>query len=190
MKMKNAAIMGAVLGLATTRLALADPTALDLIKKGNDYVGMQSRDKVLEIDSEKSVGTLEPNIWYVVYYDPTVMMKSVEVKFGAGEEMDVSHPVHPFTLPASEHDILDRSKLNVDSDRALTIASSQPLLKSLKLVASKISLESSDNGPVWNVELYATKVNDSTKTADIGSVRISANDGSVIKSDLDPSNAE
>ena len=190
MKIKNGALLGAGLALAAAQLALADPTALNLTKKGNDYVGMPSRDKILEINSDKSVASLEPNIWHVIYYDPTVMTKSVEVKFGAGEEMDVSHPMHPFQWPASEHDILDRAKLNVDSDRALTIATSQPLLKSLKLRASKMTLENSDSGPVWKVELYATKLNDPTREADLGSVHISANDGSVIKSDLDPGNAE
>ncbi len=190
MKTKNGVILGAGLALAAAQLALADPTALNLTKKGNDYVGMPSRDKILEIHSDKSVASLEPNIWHVIYYDPTVMTKSVEVKFGAGEEMDVSHPMHPFQWPASERDILNQSKLNVDSDQALTIATSQPLLKSLKLRASKMTLENSDSGPVWKVELYANKLNDPTKEADLGSVHISANDGSVIKSDLDPGNAE
>ena len=190
MKIKHGVILGAGLALAAAQLALADPTALNLTKKGNDYVGMPSRDKILEIYSDKSVASLEPNIWHVVYYDPTVMSKSVEVKFGAGEEMDVSHPVRPFRFPAGERDILDRAKVNVDSDRALTIATSQPLLKSLRLSASKMTLENSDSGPVWNVELYAVKLHDSTKEASIGSVRISANDGSVLKSDLNPGNAE
>ncbi|HSY42744.1 MAG TPA: hypothetical protein VK811_02465, partial [Candidatus Acidoferrum sp.] len=87
MKMKQGLILGAVLGLAAARVALADPTALQLVKSGNDYVAMPSRDKVLRIYSDKSVGTLEPNIWHIVYYDPTVFSRSVEVKFGAGQEM-------------------------------------------------------------------------------------------------------
>ena len=190
MKIKNGVILGAVMALATAQLALADATALNLIKKGNDYVGMPSMNKVLEIHSDKSVTAMEPNIWHVVYYDPSVMTKSVEVKFGAGEEMDVSHPMRPFQLPASAHDILDPSKLNVDSNRALDIATSQPLLKSLTLRASKMTLENSDSGPVWNVALYASKLHDSTKLANIGYVRISANDGSVIKSNLDPGSVE
>jgi hypothetical protein len=190
MKMKQGVILGAVMVLATAQLAFGDTTALNLIQKGNDYVGKPSRNKVLEIFSDKSVASTEPNIWHVVYYDPTVISKSVEVKFGAGEEMNVSHPVRPFELPASEHDILDHSKLNVDSDRALTIATSQPLVKSIELKASRMMLENSYAGPVWNVQLYASKAHDSTKLANIGLVRISADDGSVIKSDLNPSHAE
>ena len=193
MKIKQGVILGAVVVLATAQLAMADDTtttALNLIKKGNDYVGMPSRNKVLEISSDKSVTSVEPKIWHVVYYDPTVISKSVEVKFGAGEEMNVSHPMRPFQLPASEHDILDQSKLNVDSDRALSIATSQPLLKSLNVKASRMTLQNSYAGPVWNVELYASKIHDSSKLASIGYVRISANDGSVIKSDLNPGKVE
>ena len=190
MKIKHGVMLGAVMALATAQLALADTTALDLIKKGNDYVGMPSRNKVLKIYSDKSVTSLEPNIWHVIYYDPTVISKTIEVKFGAGEEMDVSHPMRPFQWPASANDILDHSKLNVDSTRALSIATSQPLLKSLQVKASKMALENTDSGPVWNVELYATKLHDPTKLVSIGTVRLSANDGSVVKSNLDPGSVE
>src|SRR5580704_13333697 len=100
MKIKNGVILGAVLGLATTRLALADPTALELIKNGDNYVGEPCRDRVLEVYSEKSIASLEPNVWHVVYYDPSVFSRSVDVKFGAGQEMDVSHPMRAFMLPA------------------------------------------------------------------------------------------
>jgi len=190
MKMKYGIALGAVLGLAATRMALAEPTALELVKNGDDYVGVQSKDKILQIYSDKSVASLEPNVWYVVYYDPSVPFHSVQIKFGAGQEMDVSHPFHPFQLPAGVGDILDQSKIKVDSDRALEIAQSQPLLKGLTLRASKLTLENDGDMPVWKVELWAAKVHDSTKEANIGTVRVSADDGSVVKSDLDPSSAD
>jgi hypothetical protein len=190
MKIKYGIALGAVLGLAATRMALAQPTALELIKNGDDYVGVQSKDKILQIHSDKSVTSLEPSVWYVVFYDPSVPLRSVQIKFGAGQEMDVSHPFHPFQMPARTSDILDQSKLKVDSDRALDIAQSQPLLKGLTLRASKMTLENSDNGPVWKVELWAAKLHDSTRDANIGTVRVSAEDGSVVKSDLDPSSAD
>jgi hypothetical protein len=187
MKIKNGVILGAVLGLATTRLALADPTALELIKNGDNYVGEPCRDRVLEVYSEKSIASLEPNVWHVVYYDPSVFSRSVDVKFGAGQEMDVSHPMRPFMLPARPQDILDQSKLKVDSDRAVSIATQQPLLNGLTLRSSRLTLQNTDDGVVWKVELYAAKVADPTKTTGIGCVTVSAYDGSLIKSDLHPS---
>ena len=172
-----------------TRAALADPTAFDLARKGDDYVGVQSKDKVLEIYSEKSVAMLMPNIWYVDYYDPDAGWKTVEVKFGGGQEMEVTHPSHIFQGHPKETDVLDQSKLEVDSPRALKIAQTQPLLKGLTLKESKMTLQNSDDGVVWKVEIWAAKVNDSTKEADIGIVTVSAADGSVIKADLHPDNA-
>jgi hypothetical protein len=189
MKIKHGLVLGAVLGLATTSIALADPTALNLVSKANDYVGVQSKDKILDIDSEKSVSSLQPNIWHVIYYDDTVVSKTVDVKFGAGQEMDVSHPMRPFMLPAKERDVIDQSKLKVDSDRALDIATQQPLLKGLILRSSRITLENGDYGVAWKVELWAAKVNDSTKEANVGTVYVSAEDGSVVKLDLHPDSA-
>jgi len=190
MKRKYGLLIGAVAGLAAAQIALADETALNLIKKGNDYVGMPSRDKVLEIYSDKSIGSLSPNVWYVVYYDPTVAFKAVEVKFGAGQEMEVSHSIQPFRLPARERDVMDSAQMSVDSDRALAIAQSQPLLKNLTLRSSRMTLERGDSGPAWRIQLFAAGVNDPSKEADIGTVVLSATDGSVIKADLNPARAD
>lgn len=188
MKTKHGMVLGAVLGLVTVCVASAEPTALDLVNKGDQYVGVQSKDKVIQITSDKSVATLTPNIWHVLYYDPDSTFKTVEVKFGAGQEMEVAHPMRMF--PAKPGDMLDLEKVRVDSDRALKIAASQPLLKALTLRASKMTMGSTDDGVVWKVELWAAKVNDSTKEADIGTVTISAADRTIIRSDLHPSNAD
>jgi hypothetical protein len=190
MKMKQGLVLAAVLGLATTRVALADPTALSLIKNGDDYVGFPCRDKVLEVYSDKSVASMEPNVWHVIYYDPTVFSRSVEVKFGAGQEMEVSHPMRPFMLPARTRDVLDANKLRVDSDRALRIATSQPILNGITLRSSKMTLQSSDDGAIWKVELYAAKVGDPTREVCVGYVTMTADDGTIVKADLHPSSID
>src|SRR5262245_38842218 len=89
----------------------AEPTAFDLIKEGNRYVGEDSKDKVVQIRSEKSIGGLSPSIWYVVYYDPDARMKATEVKFGGGKKMDVTRPFRLFERAGSYKNVLDRSKL-------------------------------------------------------------------------------
>jgi hypothetical protein len=192
MKMNYGVVLGAVLGLATTHIVLADagPTALSLIRNGDDYVGNPCRERVLEVYSDKSIASMEPNVWHVVYYDPSVFSKSVEVKFGAGQEMEVSHPMRPFMIPARAHDVLDQSRLKVDSDRALQIATSQPILNGLTLRSSKMTLESSDDGTIWRVELYAAKVGDSTREVSVGYVTMTADDGTIVKADLHPSSAD
>ena len=164
----------------------AEPTAFALVKEGDRYVGEQSKDKVVQIRSERSVGTLTPNIWYVVYYDPDATMKAVEVKFGAGEKMGVSRPFRLLEPISGADKVLDPSKLRVDSDKALKTARSQPLLANLTLVSSQFWLQHGDAGPTWKIKLWAAKLNNPGHDVDVGDVYISTADGSVIRADLHP----
>jgi hypothetical protein len=50
-------------------VSAAEPTAFELIKEGNRYIGEQAKDRVVQMRSEKSVASLNPTIWFVVYYD-------------------------------------------------------------------------------------------------------------------------
>ena len=79
------ATIATVLTSVTLLAADKDPTAFDLIKEGNRYVGEQAKDRVVQLRSERSIGSLNPKVWYVVYHDPTARMKAVEVKFAAGK---------------------------------------------------------------------------------------------------------
>src|SRR5437660_1076208 len=125
--------------LAALTLSLAFPvwangmTALQLAKEGNQYVGVQSKDKIVQIKSEKSVGSITPNIWRITYYDPDATFKAVEVKFGAGQKLDVSHPGRLLERFTDEKLPLDMEKLKTDSDRAIQIATDEPLLKNLTI---------------------------------------------------------
>ncbi len=170
----------------------AEPTAFDLIKEGNRYVGEQSKDQVVQIRSEKSVGTLEPNVWYVVYYDPTATLKAAEVKFGAGKMLAVRRPMRLLEPVTGGDRPLDRTKLKVDSDQAIKTAVGEPLLKNLKITATQLKLERVGEGvlglgpgdPVWRVRLWAAKLRNPNRTADLGELWISATDGKVVKNDL------
>ena len=189
--LRLAVLLGAVVfGL---NASAGEPTAFDLIKEGNRYIGEQAKDKVVQIRSEKSVGSLTPNIWYIVYYDPTATLKATEVKFGAGKMMKVTRPLR-LLEPVTGGDVaLDRSKLKVDSDRAIKTATDEPLLKGLKLTASQPKLEHIGEGvlgvsgsgeAVWKIKLWAEKVRRPDQDVDVGEVWVSANDGKVVKNDL------
>jgi hypothetical protein len=167
-----------------------DPTAFDLAKKGNEYVGAQSKGKIVEIRSEKSVASMTPNIWYVVYYDPDATFKSIEVKFGAGQKLDVSRPWRALEPVTGNDRVLDKTKLKVDSTRALKIALEQPLLKNLTLKASQMKLGHGDEGPVWEVRFWAAKLKNPNENADVGRVVLSATDGSVVKTDFHPNSVD
>jgi hypothetical protein len=191
MKMKQNLLLAGVLLIATAFKSVADePTALDLARRGNQYVGVQSRDKVVQIRSEKSISTLTPNIWYVVYYDPDATFKAVEVKFGGGQELEVTHPWRVIEMTGDDHHVLDGAKLKVDSDQAIRIAKSQPVLANVKVDATQLWLEHGDNGPQWRVKLWALRINNNSGDADIGVVILSAADGSIVNIDLHPNSVD
>jgi hypothetical protein len=181
----------AAMTFVATQLALAaGPTAFELVKLGDQYVGVQSKDKVVQIRSERSLGSLTPDIWYVVYYDPDATFKAVQVKFGAGQKMDVSHPGRLLELMGDNADPLDATKLKIDSDQAIKIATAQPLLKNLTLKAVQLKLDHGDTGPQWRVNLWAAKMKNPDDKVDIGVIVLSSADGSIIKADLHPNRVE
>lgn len=196
MKYKNltGSWLCAALALSSALVARAsEPTAFDLIKEGNRYVGEQSKDKIVQIRSEKSVGTLIPNIWYVVYYDPTATLKAVEVKFGAGRMLTVKRPMR-LLEPVTGGDLpLNRDQLKVDSDQAIKIAANDPLLKNITLTSTELKLERVGEGvlgeggagqAVWKVKLWAARLRDPSRTSNIGEIWLSALDGKIAKEDL------
>jgi len=191
MKMKQKFLLTAALLLvAGFTVRAGEPTAYDLIRSGDQFVGVQSKDKVVQIRSEKSIGSLIPNIWYVVYFDPDATFKSVEVKFGAGQKLDVTRPWRMLEMAGDDHTTLDSAKLRVDSDQAIRIATAQPLLENLKLTATQLWLEHGDNGPQWRVKLWALRLKNPQEDADIGVVILSATDGSIVKLDLHPNSLD
>ena len=184
------ALIGLVLALSARG---AEPTAFELAKEANRYVGEQAKDKIVQIRSEKSVGSIAPNIWFIVFYDPTAALKSVQVKFGAGKMLDVKRPMRLLEPVTGGDAPLDKAKLKVDSDEAVKTAMKEPLLEKLTIKATQLKLERVGDGvlgtsgpgePVWKVKLWAAKLRDPNRDADVGEVWISAADGKTLKSDL------
>ena len=162
------------------------PTAFSLAKEGNRYVGEQAKDKIVQIRSEKSVGSLVPNVWYVVYYDPTATFKAVEVKFAEGRMIDVKRPMRLIEPITGDDKVLDHDKLKIDSDKAIAIAIKDPTLDRLTLRATKIWLQRGDEGSVWKIRFWADKFRNPGEDADIGDIYVSATDGKVVKYDVHP----
>src|SRR5437762_6652837 len=166
-------------------------TAFQLIKEGNRYVGEESKDRVVQIRSEKSVGGLAPTIWYIVYYDPDASLKATEVKFGAGRKLTVKRPLRLLEPVTGDDSALNRDKMKVDSDKAIQIALKEPLLDKLTVKATELKLvragdmfNRDNNAPVWRVRLWAAKLRNPNRDADLGEVVITAEDGKVLKTDL------
>jgi hypothetical protein len=191
--LKRTCVLAVLAFCAMSRTALAgeERTAFSLIKDANDYVGKDARDQVVQIRSDKSINSLTPNIWYIVFYDPDARMKATEVKFGAGKKLDVQRPFRLLERLKADK-VFDRSKLKKDSDEAIKIAIAEPLLKNLTLKATQLWLDSNYNSdlsvtaPTWRVRIWAAKLKNPNDNVDVGEVFVSAEDGKVLKSDLHP----
>jgi hypothetical protein len=186
-KLICAAVGVLLLGFGGSPAARArDWTGLELAREGNRYVGEQARDKVLEIHSDKSIGGLSPSIWHVVYYDSTATFKATEVKFGAGQMMDVKRPMKLLQPLAGSDVPFAPDQLKVDSDKALKTALKEPLLEKLSIKAAAFTLGrvKGIGDPVWKIKLWAAKLHHPDEDTSVGEVQISATDGKVLKSDL------
>jgi hypothetical protein len=177
-----------LLGLFLSSLCLfaaeKDATAFDLMKEGNRYVGEQAKDRVVQVRSERSVGSLSPKVWYVVYNDPTAKMKAVEVKFAAGKMIDVKRPFRLVERISDKTQPMDKDKLKIDSNKAIEKALKEPILEDVKVKSVEATLQNSTAGPVWKLRLWAEKLARTTETANLGTVLITADDGKVIETDI------
>jgi hypothetical protein len=184
--LKNTARLAAIFSLAFLTAAArgADLTAFELAREADKHVGEDAKGKIVQIRSEKSIGSLTPNIWYVVLYDTDATAKATEVKFGAGQKLSVKRPARVLEFGRGAHLPLEKDKLKVDSDQAIKTASSDAMLKNLKLTASRLTLERWEANPAWKVRLWAEKLRDPKHDADLGEVIIDAQSGKVLKNDL------
>lgn len=178
-------LLGLLAGATAARAS--EVTAFDLIKEGNRHVGEDAKDKITQIRSEKSVGSLVPNIWYVVFYDRDASAKATEVKFAAGKKIAVKRPSRILELGSGSYREIDKSKLKIDSNKAIELATKDPLLANLTLTNTQLWLERAhrdDSSPVWKIRLWASKVRKPSETVEIGDVFLSAEDGKLVKNNL------
>ena len=186
MKIRPGTWVGAlvVAGALTQVTNAAETSAFQLAKEGNRYVSEEAKDKIVQIRSDKSVNSMIPIIWYVVYFDRDAKFRATEVKFGAGKKLEVTRPMRMFERVKHDYKPLETKDLKIDSDKALEIATKDPLLDKLTLKASQMWLDRGDEGPTWRVRLWAAKLKNPNLQADIGEIFISAEDGKVLRREL------
>ncbi|MGV3756069.1 MAG: hypothetical protein ACO1QS_11865 [Verrucomicrobiota bacterium] len=179
-------------GLLTA--SVLDRTAFELVKEGNKYIVEQSRDKVIQIRSEKSSRKSMPTTWYVVYFDSVKaagagafrFATGTELKFSAGNLVSIRRDVQLLEAPTDKYVGMDAAMLTVDSDRALEIALKEPVLESLKVMSTDMTLEQGPEGyPVWKISIWANK-KDTTIDVKAGEIWVSCVDGKVCKITVNP----
>ncbi|MGP8200856.1 MAG: hypothetical protein ACLQU4_15280 [Limisphaerales bacterium] len=183
------ALLALLLGASSQGLFAAGVTAFDLVKEGDKVVPQQARDKVTQLYSDKSTGTLVPDVWHIGYFDSTAAFKTTEVLFVAGKVKEITRPKRLFdSFTGSKQ--LDRRKLKINSDRALAIALKAPLLKNLHLQATQFWLERVPMGSAWKIRFWASRQGKPDQTVEIGDLFLSAKTGEIIKTDLHTQKAD
>jgi hypothetical protein len=189
-------ILGLALVMACSLLtaSVLDRTAFDLAKEGNKYVVEQSRDKVVQIRSEKSSRSVTPTTWYVLYYESlsapdngtTRIATGTELKFTSGNLVSVKRNVSLLSSSSDQYAEMDSSMMTVDSDRALEIALKEPVLTSLKVMSTDMTLSQGSEGyPVWKISIWAAK-KDAKIDLKVGEIWVSSVDGKVTKINVNP----
>jgi hypothetical protein len=156
---------------------------LKAVQEANRNVAAEARDKIIQLRSDKSTNGLSPGVWTVLYYDPSVRMKTTVVNVGRGKDAKVEHPFRLFNRPSPAL-VFDVSKVRIDSDEALKVAQKDRLLDKVKLTSSRVTLELWEDGPVWKIEFWAEKSRESQQAADIGQIFVDAREAKVVNRDL------
>ena len=177
------ALLALALGLSSQFLPAAEMTAFALVKEGDKFIAPQAKDKIMQIYSEKSAGSLVPGVWHIDYYDTNAAFRTTEVTFSAGKMTEVKRPKRLLESFSGARQ-LRWSKLKIDSDRALAIALKEPRLAKLDLRAAQFWLERTATGATWKIRFWAARLDKPDQSADIGDLYISSKSGEVLKTDL------
>ena len=183
------ATLALLLGASSQGLFAAGATAFDLAKEGDKVIPQQARDKITQIHSEKSTGTLVPDVWCIDYFDPTAAFKTTEVLFVGGKVKEITRPKRLFESFTGTRQ-LDWRKLKINSDRALAIALREPLLKNLHLRATQFWLERTPIGATWKIRFWASRQGKPDQTVEIGDLFLSAKTAEIIKTNLHTQKAD
>ena len=175
--------------LLVNAMSAAESTGLRALQEANRHVAAEARNKVMQLRSEKSTNGLTPRAWTVLYYDPSVRMRTTIVKIGAVGEPRAEHPFRPFSRPDPKL-AFDPTNVRIDSDEALKVAQKDRLLDKVKLTSSRVTLELWEEAPVWKIEFWAEKTHDPKRSPDIGRIFVDVREPKVVNRDLHIDRAE
>ena len=171
---------------ATTIVRPKNITALQLIKLGDHYVSDDTRDQVIAVVSDKSVGDFAPKNWRVIYHNHQATFGATEVQFADGKMARVHEPNRFIQmLSPSARKALDLSKVKLDSDDALKIVMALSEVRAASVIAVQMQLDRGYGGmPVWTVNLFGESQSKLADEKDLGTITLLADDGKILKNTL------
>ena len=165
-------------------------TAFKLIANGNTNVPTKSsKDQIVAMESVgRSRGEVMPRSWKLSYYDEARKADATAVYFEGGVMTKVSAAGRIIENGGGifgKEKPFDRSKLKIDSDKLLEIIRNQPQARDLNLLSTRMELKrESGIQPVWEVEVWVERQRQPGDECSLGRIKISAETGKIISSDL------
>ncbi|MDR2462677.1 MAG: hypothetical protein LBD30_02725 [Verrucomicrobiales bacterium] len=167
-------------------------TAFQAVEIAKKQVNPYAAKSLAQIVGKPSTVGLMPEEWQVLFYDPaadqhgTLVTVSGNAVTGIRDGYTQLDSFRIFAYKMEE--IIDPSKLKVDSTKLVSILQNSASLKGLKITSIGLWLKKDKKGPLeppfWNAELYAANAK-GDKEVKFGEARVDGESGKILKLDLD-----
>ncbi|MEM9400218.1 MAG: hypothetical protein AAF984_08405 [Verrucomicrobiota bacterium] len=176
--------------LGANCLNAASTTALDAYKLAREQVNKLARESLVQIDGKPHSPSILPNEWIILFYDPYADQNGTMVRIAGKTIVEIRDgfmQMGKFRMASyKQEEILDVSKLKVDSDDVLKILRKSPLLTDVKISSLGLWLKKDGKGPLapslWYVTLYG--LNHKADEIEFGEAEISAYSGKIVRLDV------
>ena len=175
--------LGCIFGFAAANKQ-SSLTALRALKIAQRRLRPEVRAKLLSVSSARSDGSLAPEAWRFVFFDPATSGNCRVVTVAAKTSSEHPDTVEAFSsaktesAPAATHAIA-QNKWGVDSDQALAQTRGVAKLKGILAAEYRLSQPRSGQEPLWTLSFYAEATEPVVRFqvgARTGAVKILANE--------------
>ncbi|MDD5260421.1 MAG: hypothetical protein PHD76_01090 [Methylacidiphilales bacterium] len=175
--------------LGVQSFALTAFEARDLAKK---QVNDTARKSLLQIYGKAGTVGVLPMEWQILFYDPYAAQDGSMVTVSGNAITSIRDgytQMDQFRVFAyKQEEIIDQSKLKIDSRDLLSILKNSSALKDVKISSVNLWLKKDDSGPlspaVWIAHLFGPNAK-GDKEVEFGYARVSAQTGQVMQLKLD-----
>ena len=158
-------------------------TALRALKIAQRRLRPEVRAKLLSVSSARSDGSLAPDAWRFVFFDPATSGNCRVVTVAAKTSSEHPDTVEAFNSAKTENIVaihaISQNKLQMDSDQVLVQARGAAKLKGIRTAEYHLGQPRSGQEPCWTLYFYAEAAEPVTRFqigAKSGAVKILPNE--------------
>ncbi len=133
-------------------------TALRALKIAQRRLRPEVRSRLLSVSSPRTNGTLMPEAWRFVFFDPATSGSSRMVTVAAKTSSEHPDTIEAFSSTPSEQvaglQVVPQNKWLIDSDKALEKVRAESKLKGVKSVQYRLIQPKSAGEPLWMIQFF------------------------------------